>query len=324
MFRSLRRRLRDRRAARLEADLSAPPAHLAVIPDGNRRHARARNAPIETGHRAGAETAEALLEWCIEFEVAELTIYGFSTENFERPPDERAAILDLIAAKLDELAESDRVERHGVRVTVFGDRARLPAHVRSAAETVEAATAEHDGLRCNVGLAYGGRVALLEGVRDTLEAVERGTLDPTGIDGRTLDATVGAVSDRPVDLLVRTGGEYRTSNFLPWRARGAEATMVSVERHWPSFDRAALLEAFRTHERIRAGIAERRRARRRASRELARAADASTEPAVSSREAERERPAHDRREDSRGAEWPYPRDPGRPGPSRTHPAPSDP
>lgn len=237
-----------------------------MIPDGNRRYARSRNVPVTAGHRAGAETAEQLLEWCVELAVPELTVYGFSTENFHRDPDERSAILGLIAEKLEELAESDRVHRHEVRIAVFGDRDRLPIDVRRAATRAEAATAGYAAHRCNVALAYGGRTALLDGVQRTLHAVADGRIDPSAIDVTRLEERLGAVPDRPVDLLVRTGGEQRTSNFLPWRARGA--TMVTSPRRWPAFDRAALLEAFRIHERMRAETVDRDRAREHAIERL--------------------------------------------------------
>jgi len=232
----------------LESEVSGVPDHVAVIQDGNRRYARQHGDDPTDGHRAGADTTQSVLEWCDELGVRELTLYAFSTENFERPPAEQETIFDLVEEKLTEFADSDRVHESEVRIRAIGETDRLPERVRTAIDYAERRTRAYDRLHLNVALAYGGRAELLSAARDVVEEVAAGTVDPDDID-------VGAVEDRlyegpvrDVDLIVRTGGDERTSNFLPWHANGNEAAAYFCTPYWPEFRKVDFLRSIRTYE----------------------------------------------------------------------------
>jgi len=247
-FDGLRSSVRELYARLLEREISRTPAHIAVIQDGNRRYARERGKDTSAGHRAGAETAQKLLEWCDDFDIEELTLYAFSTENFDRPDAEREALFDLIADRLYELADDDAVHDREVRVRAIGQIHRLPDRVRDAIAYADGQTEGYDRLQLNVALAYGGRAQLRDVAREMAREAVDGELDPTSIDVEAVETRLMAEPTQPVDLIIRTGGEERTSNFLPWHASGNEAAVYFCAPYWPEFSRAHLLRAIRTYE----------------------------------------------------------------------------
>jgi len=231
----------------LESQLSEMPSHVAVIQDGNRRYAQGQGGDASDGHRAGAETTESLLEWCDELGIEEVTLYAFSTENFDRPPEEREQLFDLITEKLREFADSDRIHEGEVRIRAIGNLDRLPDRLRAAIDYADRRTAGYDQLHLNVALAYGGRRELLEATRSIARQVESGDLDPSEIAVGTVDDAVYEGPTRDVDLIVRTGGDERTSNFLPWQANGNEAAVYFTTPYWPEFRRIDFLRGIRTY-----------------------------------------------------------------------------
>jgi tritrans,polycis-undecaprenyl-diphosphate synthase [geranylgeranyl-diphosphate specific] len=233
----------------LEREIGRVPDHVAVIQDGNRRYARELGKDSDDGHRAGAETTESLLRWCRDLGVEELTLYAFSTENFRRPPAERETLFDLIAEKLREFADSDDVHEGEVQIRVLGDVERLPRRVRDAVAYARRRTASYDRFRLNVALAYGGRDQLLSAARDVALAVDRDDLSPEDVGVETIAKRLYDRPVRDVDLIVRTGGDERTSNFLPWHANGNEAAVFFCAPYWPAFSRVDFLRAVRTYER---------------------------------------------------------------------------
>ncbi|MEF8877732.1 MAG: polyprenyl diphosphate synthase, partial [Haloarculaceae archaeon] len=235
----------------LERELSDGPTHVAVIQDGNRRYARTRGDEATEGHRAGAETTEAMLEWCADLGVEELTLYAFSTENFDRPEAEREELFDLIAEKLRTFADRSEVHDREVRIRAIGEVDRLPARVREAVDYAEGRTRGYDRFTLNVALAYGGRAELLSAARDVARAVEAGELDPTDVDAAAVEERLYEGPARDVDLIIRTGGDERTSNFLPWHANGNEAAVFFCSPYWPEFRRVDFLRAIRTYEHRR-------------------------------------------------------------------------
>ncbi|WP_254769237.1 polyprenyl diphosphate synthase [Salinilacihabitans rarus] len=257
----LRRRARTAYERLLTREITGAPTHVAVIQDGNRRYARRNGREAPDGHRAGAETTERVLEWCQDVGVEELTLYAFSTENFERPPDEREALFDLLEEKLREFADADRVHENEVCIRVIGDVDRLPGRVRAAVDYAERRTREYDRFVLNVALAYGGRNELLEAARSVARDVEAGDLDPEDVDVRTIERRIYDRPVRDVDLIIRTGGDERTSNFLPWHANGNEAAVFFCTPYWPEFSKADFLRGIRTYE-SRAESWRRTRARR--------------------------------------------------------------
>jgi len=251
----------------LLSDVSGAPEHVAIIQDGNRRYARSRGAETTEGHREGAETTASVLEWCEEVGVEELTLYAFSTENFERPREERAAIFDLVAEKLREFADAEEVHDEEVCIRAVGDIPRLPERVRDAVAYAERRTGTYDRFHLNVALAYGGRHEMLEAARSVAADVDDGALAPADVDAAEVESRLYERPERAVDLIIRTGGDERTSNFLPWHANGNEAAVFFCAPYWPEFSKTDFLRAVRTYEHREASF---RRARARRSLALLR------------------------------------------------------
>ncbi|WP_136688039.1 polyprenyl diphosphate synthase [Halorhabdus amylolytica] len=245
----------------LKRELDGTPTHVAVIQDGNRRYARKQGGDAADGHRAGAETTESVLEWCDELGIEELTLYTFSTENFDRPADQRAVLFDLIEDKLYDFADTDRVHESEVRIRAIGETARLPQRVRDAIEYAEGRTEGYERFHLNIALAYGGRAELLGAAREIASEVERGDLDSDAIDVETVENRLYEGPTRDVDLIIRTGGDERTSNFLPWHANGNEAAAYFCAPYWPEFRKIDFLRAIRTYQH-REESWRRKRARR--------------------------------------------------------------
>ncbi|NHX35538.1 MULTISPECIES: polyprenyl diphosphate synthase [Halolamina] len=224
------------------------PSHVAIIQDGNRRYAREQGDDASEGHRAGAETTEQVLEWCQDLGVKELTLYAFSTENFKRPPEEREHLYDLLEEKLTSIADHDRIHENEVAIRAIGETDRLPERVQESIRYAEERTADYGSFRLNVALAYGGRNELLRAARDVLEDVDGDDLDPAEIDIDLVDDRLYGRQVRDVDLIIRTGGDERTSNFLPWHANGNEAAAYFCAPYWPEFSKIDFLRGIRTYQ----------------------------------------------------------------------------
>ena len=219
----------------------AIPAHVAIIMDGNGRWATSRGLPRSAGHAAGVEALREIIRASDDWGVKYLTIYAFSTENWSRSKEEVGALMGLLlkyfASEIDELDE-----KH-VRIRILGDVEGLPEAQRDAVKSAMERTKANEGLQLNIALNYGGRAELLRAARALAEQVRSGALDPADIDEAKFDAELYTAGQPPVDLLIRTSGEQRLSNFLPWQTVYAE--MVFDKTCWPDFDRAAYLRALR-------------------------------------------------------------------------------
>ena len=226
------------------------PEHIGVILDGNRRWARMHGLKPWLGHRAGAKKVEELLRWCLELGIKSVTLYSFSTENFNRSPEEVMALMELFEEKLRELKRSDVVHKHRVRVKVIGRLELLPGYLRELAREVEEATKDYDEHFLNVAIAYGGRAEIVDAVRKIAEDVRAGLLDPSDIDEelfeRYLYTSHLPEEVRDPDLIIRTSGEERLSGFLLWQSAYSELCFIDV--FWPEFRRIDLLRAIRTYQ----------------------------------------------------------------------------
>ena len=178
-----------------------------------------------------------MLRWCGDLGIEELTLYAFSTENFDRPADEREALFDLITEKLRSFADREEVHDREVRIRAIGEIDRLPPRVREAVDYAEARTGRYDELYLNVALAYGRRAELLGVARDVAREAAAGELDADAVDVTEIQRRLTAGPTRAVDLIIRTGGDERTSNFLPWHANGNEAAVYFCTPYWPEFSR---------------------------------------------------------------------------------------
>ena len=248
MLRWARQQVETAYERHLRRSISGAPTHVAVIQDGNRRYARKQGDEATDGHRAGAKTTEQILYWCDELGIEELTLYTFSTENFDRPDHEREELFDLLVTKLREFADADRVHENEVCIRVIGDKSMLPERVGDAVEYAERRTREYDGFVLNIALAYGGRNELLGAAREAAREVEDGDLAPDDITVETIEDRLYDRPVRDVDLIIRPGGDERTSNFLPWHANGNEAAAFFCTPYWPEFSKIDFLRAVRTYE----------------------------------------------------------------------------
>jgi len=235
-------------ARHVQRQITDGPDHVAVIQDGNRRYAREQGSAPTAGHHEGAKTTECVLEWCEDVGVKELTLYAFSTENFGRPAAEQRELFDLIESKLREFADSDRIHESEVRIRILGNRQLLPEQVQEAITYAETRTRGYDRFVLNVALAYGGREQLLGAARNIAHDVASGALEVEEIDITTVEDRLYDESVRDVDLIIRTGGDQRTSNFLPWHANGNEAAVFFCTPYWPEFRKIDFLRGIRTYE----------------------------------------------------------------------------
>ena len=232
----------------LDREIGTAPSHVAIIQDGNRRYARSNGKQPHQGHHAGADTTEQVLDWCAELGVEELTLYAFSTENFNRPADELEPLFDLIETKLYDFADADRVHDDTVCIRAIGDIERLPTRVQNAIQYAEQQTANYDGFTLNIALAYGGRNELLRAAQDVATDVASGVLRAEDVDVSEIESRLYRQPVRDVDLIIRTGGDERTSNFLPWHANGNEAAVYFCAPYWPEFSKIDFLRGIRTYE----------------------------------------------------------------------------
>ncbi|QZP39045.1 polyprenyl diphosphate synthase [Halobaculum magnesiiphilum] len=232
----------------LRREIGEGPDHVAIIQDGNRRYARSRGDDAHDGYHAGADTTERVLDWCADLGIEELTLYAFSTENFDRPAEQRETLFDLLEDKLREFADADRVHEQGVCIRALGDVERLPSRVRDAVEYAEGRTAGYDEFTLNIALAYGGRNELLGAVRAVARDVADGDLAADDVGVAEVESRLYRRPVRDVDLIIRTGGDERTSNFLPWHANGNEAAAYFCSPYWPEFSKVDFLRSIRTYE----------------------------------------------------------------------------
>ncbi|MET1124966.1 MAG: polyprenyl diphosphate synthase [Archaeoglobaceae archaeon] len=220
------------------------PRHVAIIMDGNRRFARQRGLPKEIGHVFGSKKAEEVINWCWEVGIKMLTLYAFSTENFKRSEEEKRNIFSLIERELRRLMNDRRTYENEVRVRIVGRREMLPAKLVEVIEEVERRTKEHSRFFLNVAVAYGGRQEIVDAARRILRKVREGKLRPDEIEEEIVERHMYCDGDYlKVDLVIRTGGEQRLSNFLPWQSAKSVAYFCDV--YWPAFRKIDFLRAIR-------------------------------------------------------------------------------
>jgi undecaprenyl diphosphate synthase len=211
------------------------PRHVAIIMDGNGRWAQARGLPRYEGHRRGVEAVRRAVRAAIEIGVGYLTIYSFSTENWTRPPDEVSLLMGL----LKRFIRNDLAELHAndVRVRVIGGREGLPADISALLTEAEELTHNNRGLTLVVAFNYGGRQEIVDAARRLAAMAAAGVLDPKTIGVDYFARSLSTCDIPDPDLIIRTSGEQRLSNFLLWQAAYAE--FVFLPMHWPDFDRSA-------------------------------------------------------------------------------------
>ena len=225
------------------APLPPPPAHVAIIMDGNGRWAKGQGLPRIAGHRRGAEAVRRTVQAAGECGIAYLTLFGFSSENWKRPVDEVDDLMGLLRHYIR--AEIAELHANGVRLRVIGDRTRLAPDIVTLIDNAETLTAANRGLTLTIALSYGGRAEIAAAARAIAGAAKAGTLEPAAVD-EALFARHLLTADMPdPDLVIRTSGEQRISNFLLWQTAYAE--LVFTETMWPDFGKADLEKALRDY-----------------------------------------------------------------------------
>jgi undecaprenyl diphosphate synthase len=217
----------------------AIPRHVAIIMDGNGRWARERMLPRPLGHRSGMKSVREVVEGALEAGVEVLSLFAFSQENWQRPPLEISALMSLLEEYIQK--EADELETQGVRVRVLGDIERLQPAARAAVDRVVAQTAHNTKLTLNLFISYGSRAELVRVARLVAEDVAAGRLTPDQVDEQAFVARLYTADCPDPDLLIRTSGEQRISNFLLWQLAYTELFISPVL--WPDFSRTNLFEA---------------------------------------------------------------------------------
>lgn len=226
---------------------SAVPRHVAVIMDGNGRWAQERGLDRLEGHRAGIGSIRRLVEACRELGVEVLTLYAFSTENWKRPRREVRGLMRLLAEYLRE--ETPRLAEHDVRLRVLGDLEGLPVSARREVRRAVQATAAGRRATLNLALNYGGRAEILRAAVTAVREAAAGRLDPASLDEQTFAGLLDTAGLPDPDLLIRTGGEIRVSNFLLWQLAYTEFWFTPV--YWPDFDREHFFRAVLDYQQRR-------------------------------------------------------------------------
>ncbi|MEE4185919.1 MAG: polyprenyl diphosphate synthase [Gammaproteobacteria bacterium] len=224
------------------------PRHVAIIMDGNGRWAKAHAQPRHAGHRAGVKATRVIVEAAAKRGIKALTLFAFSSENWSRPVEEVSSLMSLFFEVLQR--EIDVLHKNGIRVSFVGARDQLSDRLRSRLEAAEEQTASNNQMQLVLAVSYGGRWDILQATQAIAQRVKRGELEPEAIDEQCFSQLLSLAGTPPLDLLIRTGGEHRISNFLLWDMAYTE--LYFDDTLWPDFDRScfnAALEFFASRQR---------------------------------------------------------------------------
>lgn len=220
-------------------DLNRLPRHVAIIMDGNGRWALKRKQPRLFGHKAGAQSVQNIVETCREIGIKYLTLYAFSSENWRRPEQEVNGLMTILKNYLE--SELPRMQKNDIRLMSIGDRQKLPLAVRESLEKVIKATSGNSKLTLNLALSYGGRDEIVRAVRAISTRCLLGEITPEQVSDQTISENLDTCCMPDPDLLIRTGGEARLSNFLLWQVSYAE--IYFTETMWPDFRKEVFFKA---------------------------------------------------------------------------------
>jgi len=215
------------------------PEHIAFIMDGNRRWAKKRMLPVKVGHKAGADALENLCKYANRRGIKYMTVYAFSTENWKRAEEEVNALMDLLKYYLDDYATW--ADDDNIRIRIIGDRTRFSDAIQSSIKKVEEGTSDNTGLTVQIALNYGGRLEITQAMQKIAEKVKNGEIEPQDITEEMITDNLYTAGIPDPDLMIRTSGEIRTSNFLPWQLTYSE--FLFVDKLWPDFSEKDLDDA---------------------------------------------------------------------------------
>jgi tritrans,polycis-undecaprenyl-diphosphate synthase [geranylgeranyl-diphosphate specific] len=227
-----------------ETKQSPMPKHVAIIMDGNRRFAKYLGFRPEAGHQIGKEKIVEVLEWCFELGIKNLTIYAFSTENFNRSTDEVQTLMNLCKQELDKASKDSRIHKNQVRVRIIGHVDSLPNEIVESAKKIMKQTEDYDKYSFNIALAYGGREEIIQAIQKIARDVKEDKLKIEEIKESTVSKYLYTKDLPDPDIILRTSGEERISNFLLWQLAYSELYFSDI--YWPAFQKRDFLQAIRT------------------------------------------------------------------------------
>jgi len=248
LFKLIKSQFEDIRAHKILQDIKQYPIphHLAIIMDGNRRFAKEQGINTVEGHKLGGEKLADVMEWCKETGIKILTVYAFSTENFQRSQKETTALMDLFVTNFYKLLSEKRIHQNKIRIRVFGQLSLLPPTVQKAAQEAMKSTKKYDSYFLNLAIGYGGREEIIQAIKKIAGDVKKEKLDINSINTNTMSSYL-YTSDLPdPDFVLRTSGEERLSNFLLWQLAYSELYFSDV--YWPAFKKTDFLQAIRTYQ----------------------------------------------------------------------------
>ena len=221
------------------------PQHIAIILDGNRRWAKAKGIPIAMGHKEGAKTVEKIVRYANKIGIKYITVYAFSTENWKRTAEEVSSLMGLFQSYLDDY--SKRADSENIRVKIIGSRDGLSKKMKASIDKCMQRTKDNTGTTFNIALNYGGRDEIVRSVKQIAKQVKENEIDIENITEQTISNNLYTKGEPDPDLLIRTSGEIRTSNFLPWQLVYSE--FLFVEKNWPDFSEQDLDEAIEIYQK---------------------------------------------------------------------------
>ena len=225
--------------------LDKVPTHVAIIMDGNGRWANKRGGVRIMGHKAGVDSVREVTETCAEIGVKYLTLYAFSTENWNRPKTEVNALMRLLIRALKN--ETSRLNKNNIRLLAIGQIDRLPEDIRSELKEAIDSTKQNDRMMLCLALSYSGRWDITEAMKKVAEKVKSGEIEPCDITDAHISSNLSTANIPDPDLIIRTSGEYRISNFLLWQLAYSE--LVITDTYWPDFRRSDILKAIESYQK---------------------------------------------------------------------------
>ena len=221
------------------------PQHIAIIMDGNRRWAKAKGLPVAFGHKEGAKTLEKIVRYAKKVGIKYITVYAFSTENWKRNEEEVSTLMNLMQSYLDDY--SKRADSENIKVNILGSRKKLSEKMINSVEKCMEKTKNNTGITFNIALNYGGRDEIVKAVKNIAQKVQNDEMKLEDITEQTISDNLYTKNQPDPDLLIRTSGEIRLSNFLPWQLVYAE--FVFIEKNWPDFNEKDLDEAIEIYQK---------------------------------------------------------------------------
>ena len=221
------------------------PAHIAIIMDGNRRWAKNKKLPIKVGHKTGADTLEKIAKYANKIGIQYLTVFAFSTENWNRSEEEVNALMVLLKNYIDDFAQKADLEN--IKINVIGDLTRLSEKLQKSIQNCTERTKNNTGLVLNIAFNYGGRMEIIKATKEIAEGVKNGEISLDEIDEKLVSEHLYTAGMPDPDLLIRTSGEERTSGFLLWQMSYTE--FLFVEKYWPDFSEEDLEDAIAEYQK---------------------------------------------------------------------------